>query len=119
MRKWLSYLLVILSCVSSVWAQEAGQPVASVNGEYIKEWLVIGPFFPDYIDKDFLADAGGEANIDPKAGDIVTTGDGRTLTWKRYKSETNLIHIIKAIGYSNNSIAYAFCILKPEILLKN
>ena len=114
MRKWLSYLLVILSCVSSVWAQEAGQPVASVNGEYIKEWLVIGPFFPDYIDKDFLADAGGEANIDPKAGDIVTTGDGRTLTWKRYKSETNLIHIIKAIGYSNNSIAYAFCILKPD-----
>ena len=37
------------------------------DGKYIREWLVLGPFFPDDLDRDFLADAGGEANIQPRA----------------------------------------------------
>ena len=45
----------------------------AVEGEYIKEWLVLGPFFPDDLETDFLADVGGEANIEPEEGDTVTT----------------------------------------------
>ena len=36
-------------------------PIHAADGEYIKEWLVLGPFFPDNLEKDFLIDAGGEA----------------------------------------------------------
>ena len=43
--------------------------MASLNDEYIQERLVIGPFFPDDLDTDFLADAGGEASIHPGEGD--------------------------------------------------
>lgn len=46
-------------------------PVHPVDGEYITEWLVLGPFFPDDLEKDFLVDVGGEANIEPKEGDTV------------------------------------------------
>ncbi|MBM3239949.1 hypothetical protein FJZ31_26995 [Candidatus Poribacteria bacterium] len=42
-------------------------PTHPVDGEYIQEWLVLGPFFPDDLEKDFLADVGGEANINPYA----------------------------------------------------
>ncbi|MCH8291533.1 hypothetical protein IH992_10585, partial [Candidatus Poribacteria bacterium] len=52
-------------------------PVHSIDGQYIKEWLVLGPFFPDDLETDFLADVGGEANINPKEGDTVTTADGK------------------------------------------
>jgi hypothetical protein len=62
-------------------------PTHAADGEYLREWLVLGPFFPDDLDKDFLAGVGGEANVNPKAGDTVTTADGATLTWKRYKSQ--------------------------------
>ena len=64
-----------------------------IDGEYIREWLILGPFFPDDLDKDFLADVGGEANIDPKKGDTATTTDGRTLTWKRYESRENVVDL--------------------------
>ena len=46
-------------------------PIHPVDGEYIKEWLVLGPFFPADLETDFLADVGGEENIDPKEGDTV------------------------------------------------
>ena len=90
-------------------------PTHMVDGEYIKEWLVLGPFFPEDMDLDFLVDVGGEANINPKEGDTATTADGETLRWKRYKSRTRVIKVINAIGYSDGSIAYAFCLLKSEM----
>jgi len=37
-------------------------PIHQLDGEYIREWLVLGPFFPDDLKRDFLANAGGEAN---------------------------------------------------------
>jgi len=35
----------------------------TIDGEYIKEWLVLGPFFDDDLETDFLSSVGGEANI--------------------------------------------------------
>ena len=51
-----------------------------LDGEYIREWLGLGPFSPADLDMDCLTDVGGEANAELKAGDTVTTADGRTLT---------------------------------------
>jgi len=77
--------------------------------EYIKEWLVLGPFFPDNLATDFLSDAGSEANIHPKEGDAFTTADRKTLAWKRYSSTTDTVELVKAIGDHESATGYAAC----------
>ncbi|MBC8229463.1 carboxypeptidase regulatory-like domain-containing protein, partial [bacterium] len=89
--------------------------MVKIDEEYIKEWLVLGPFFPDDLEKDFLAEVGGEANIIPKEGDTITTSDSRTLTWKQYSSKTNIISLLDAIGYHESATAYAFCVLQSDV----
>ena len=94
----------------------------AIDGKYIREWLVLGPFFPDDLEKDFLADVGGEANIEPKKGDAVgfdmlrystqATADGKTLTWKRYESEKDVVDLLDAVGVHEYATAYAFCVLQ-------
>ena len=100
---------------AAAWAQESGQVVVPLSDEYLTEWLVLRPFFPNDLEKDFLADVGGEANIQPKEGDTVTTADGKTLTWKRYKSKSDIINLVDAVGYHENATAYAFCVLQSEV----
>ena len=102
-------------CITVAWAQETGQVVVPVSNEYIKEWLVLGPFFPDNLDTDFLAGVGGEANVQPKEGSAVTTADGKTLTWKRHKSKGSKISLLDAVGNYENATAYAFCVLQSEV----
>ncbi|MBC8229360.1 hypothetical protein H8E77_07435 [bacterium] len=46
-------------------------PIHAIDGEYITEWLVLGPFFPEDLETDFISDVGGEALIHPQAGDTV------------------------------------------------
>ena len=90
----------------------------TIDGKYIREWLILGPFFPDDLETDFLADAGGEANIDPKEGDTVTTADGRTLTWKRYESKEDIVSLLDAVLSSRDrehATAYAFCVLEGQV----
>jgi len=99
-------------------------PIHTVDGEYIKKWLVLGPFLPDDLNADFLADVGGEANVEPKEGDTVgfdtqsystqATEQETTLTWKRYQAKGNVIDLIDAVGNHENATAYAFCILRSE-----
>jgi len=86
----------------------------TIDGEYIREWLILGPFFPDDLHKDFLADAGGEASIEPKEGDTVTTADGKTLTWKRYESKGDIVNLLDAVGDHEYATAYAFCVLQSD-----
>ncbi len=109
------YLILLSVCLlsSQTYAQNAA-PTHPVDGEYIKEWLVLGPFFPNALDKDFLASVGGEAKVHPKAGDTVTTTDGKSLTWKRYTSKGNIIDLLDAVGNHQNATAYAFCLLQSE-----
>jgi len=101
-------------CGANDWAQKTGGVVVPLSDEYIREWLVLGPFFPDDLDTDFLVDVGGEANIEPKEDDIVTTADGTTLTWKRYKSKTDIIELLYAVAEHEHATAYAFCVLRCE-----
>jgi|GEM_PF-568260 len=89
-------------------------PCHSIDGEYIKEWLLLGPLFPDDLETDFLADVGGEANVGPREGDTVTAADGRNLVWKRHKSKRGVIDLLDAVGDHEHATAYAFCVLESE-----
>ena len=112
--------LFLFACLSfyfvvSVLNAQNRVPTHPVDGEYIKEWLVLGPFFPNDLEKDFLADAGGEGDIDPREGDTVTTADGTTLTWKQYQAKGDYIYFNDAIVELENATGYGFCVLQSEV----
>ena len=116
MKNTIIISLTLITALITPPAFTANQVVNSdVNGGYIKEWLVLGPFFPDDLETDFLSDVGGEVNIQPKEGDTLTTTDGTTLTWKRYTSKGNIINLLEAIGNHKNATAYAFCVLQSGV----
>jgi len=102
-------------CSTIAWSQGTGQVVVPLSDKYLTEWLVLGPFFPDDLNADFLADVGGEANVEPKEGDTVDTAEGATLTWKRYQAKGTVIDLFDAVGNHKNATAYAFCVLQSEI----
>ena len=89
-------------------------PTHPVDGTFIKEWLVLGPFFPEDLETDFLASVNGEAFANPKPGDTVTTAEGKTLTWTVYRSEGNLINLLHAVGNHREAVCYTFCLLESE-----
>ena len=88
-------------------------PTHPVDSTFIKEWLVLGPFFPEDLDTDFLASTNGEALANPKPGDTVTT-IGKTLTWTVYRTEGNIIDLQHAIGKHELAVCYAFCLLDSD-----
>ncbi len=89
-------------------------PTHPIDNEYIKEWLILGPFFPDDLEADFLANVGGEANVCPREGDTVTTSDGRTLMWTRYCAKGPIIDLPDAVGGIEPLMVYAACDLHAE-----
>ena len=97
-------------------------PSAQINkisyGKFIKDWLILGPFPGMGIDQDYLESVGGESNIGPKAGDMVETKQGEPLTWNLYRSQENIINLLKAIGNYESVTAYAFCYVESERDLK-
>ncbi|MBM3840841.1 MAG: hypothetical protein FJ398_23365 [Verrucomicrobia bacterium] len=89
---WL-VLLKCLFCDQSVTAQagDNAAPVHIVDGSFVREWLVLGPFPSRDLETDFLASAGGEANVRPKEGDTVSTKDGKQLAWTRLRSKADAV----------------------------
>ena len=87
-------------CLFAAWAQEAPKFMLPAEGGYIKEWLLLGPFSPDDLEIDFLADMGGEANMNPGEGNAVAIsmaeGKTRILEWKLCKSRTDVVDLIDA-----------------------
>ncbi|MHC4536253.1 MAG: hypothetical protein ACYS6K_20060 [Planctomycetota bacterium] len=86
-----------------------------IDQEYIREWLVLGAFFPNDLKADFLTQTGGEMNVRPQEGDTVTTDDGRRLTWKRYKTEGDVIDLMDAVENHKNATVYAFSVIPSEV----
>lgn len=115
-QKYWRHLASVLFCLFILQIAHAQNnvPIHPVDGEYIKEWLVLGPFFPDDLEKDFLVDVGGEANIEPEAGNIVVTAQGDTLTWKRYQTNWSAVDLLDVVGKNKHATAYAFCTLRSE-----
>ena len=89
-------------------------PTHPVDGTFIKEWLVLGPFFPEDLETDFLTSANGEAAANPKPGDTVTTAEGETLTWTVYRSEKNIVNLLHAAGNHREAVCYTFCLLESD-----
>ena len=117
MRKLFSvrYSLLIFLCLSVAVAHaQDSVPTHPVDGTFIKEWLVLGPFFPEDLETDFLAPANGETLANPKPGDTVTTAEGKTLTWTVYRTEGNLIDLHHAVGNYQEAVCYTFCLLESD-----
>ncbi len=89
-------------------------PVHHVDGSFVREWLVLGPSPSKELSIDFLAEAGGEANVRPKEGDAVMMADGTRLTWTRLRSTNDWVNSEPAVGFSGLSVSYAYCELQSE-----
>ena len=94
---------------------------AEPSGQYLKEWLLCGPFplltateqNPDAIRlpglyTDFLEDVGGEANARPVDGEVVTFPGG-AWEWTRHISAADAVNLDTAITKTDRVVAYAYC----------
>ena len=117
MRKLFSVqcsVLVFLCFYVAVAHTQDNIPTHPVDGTFIKEWLVLGPFFPEDLETDFLASANGEAFVNPKPGDTVTTAEGKTLTWAVYRSPETIVNLQHALGRHEQAVCYVFCLLESD-----
>ncbi len=105
--------LLVASFVGAT-AAEGPTPVHKADGSFIRDWLVLGPFPGKSLGTDFLAGAGGEANVRPKEGDVVTASDGKRLTWTRLKSTSDNVSLEGVLGIQEWSVAYVYCELASD-----
>ena len=118
MRKLFSarcWILVFFSVYVTVAHAQDNVPTHPVDGAFIKEWLVLGPFFPEDLETDFLASANGEASVNPKPGDTVTTAEGKDVDLERYTvaKETSLTCSVQSEN-TKKAVCYAFCLLESD-----
>ena len=72
-------------------------PTHQIEGSYLKTWLVIGPFIPDDLRKDFLDGVGGEANVQPEEGHKVPFGYENELVWSKYDADgEGIVNLLNA-----------------------
>jgi len=107
----LSWLLLF----SAAYAGKSETQTYSMNGNYISDWLILGPFHPRDLEKDFLIDSGGESESCPQEGDWLVTESGDTLRWYKHKSKSVIVDLLKIVGNYENATAYAFCTIRSEI----
>ncbi len=105
------FLLVVTSSISYSQVYTLN---SQVDSQFIKEWLILGPFSPNDLNRDFLFREGGEQNINPKEGDLITTSSGDNLFWKKYLSPQKNVNINTVIGECQDAIVYAFCQLNSD-----
>ena len=84
----ISILCLLIVCHSTAQVNQI------VVDNFIKDWLILGPFSVRNIDQDYLASVGGEANAAPKEGDTVKTAQGKILTWTRYQSPDDAVDLL-------------------------
>ena len=86
----------------------------NADGQFLRDWLVLGPFPASDIERDFLAGVGGESAAEPRAGDAVTSDAGDTLRWRRYQTPASIVDFDHVFGRRDPAAAYAFCTLVSE-----
>jgi signal transduction histidine kinase/ligand-binding sensor domain-containing protein/DNA-binding response OmpR family regulator len=91
-----------------------GIPVHHVDGSFVREWLVLGPFPGKGLETDYLAASGGEGNIHPKEGDSITRSDGTRLIWTRLKAPSDNVSLEAVMGIQQWAVAYAYCELESD-----
>ncbi len=110
----LALALVLIGGSLPVRGAERAAPVHTADGTFVKDWLVLGPFPAKDLQRDFLADAGGEATVRPEEGSSVTADDGTRLTWRRFQSEDDFVKLQRVFGPSDQVVAYAYCELRSD-----
>jgi len=91
------------------------------TGEFLRTWLLLGPFSigkedvtaPLYahfegFDTDFLAPIGGETDPEVQEGQKVESQAGSGV-WTRYESPADSVDLDKAITQKDGVVAYAYC----------
>jgi predicted esterase len=98
--------------------------------EYIRRWLVCGPFAspprteaaPERLpsgqgfDMDYLAGMGGEAAARPQAGTAFRNPDGSAGTWKPYDSPADIVDLLQALPgpQAEHVVAYAYATVRRD-----
>ncbi len=123
----LAGLIIVCASSASVQAAEtASEPEAAFYqglepGAFMKQWLVCGPFpvfdgekKPEDLaaqrqafDRDFLTEHGGESQIQPAMGMTHHKKD-EDCRWRKAQSPTDLINLIRHLGYEQYAIGYAW-----------
>ncbi len=101
------FLLMTFRCVAQPIDPQV--PTQQVDGSFVREWLVLGPFATKDLERDFLADQGGESNVRPREGEAVTQTDGTKLVWRRVRSDYDLVNLEQVLGMRPWSVAYVYC----------
>jgi signal transduction histidine kinase/ligand-binding sensor domain-containing protein/DNA-binding response OmpR family regulator/HPt (histidine-containing phosphotransfer) domain-containing protein len=110
----LALMFVMLGLQISGRAADNSAPAHNVDGTFVTEWLVLGPFPSEDMNTDYLAEAGGESNVRPQEGEVITTRDGTRLAWTRLRSEQDFVNLEKAFGIRERAVAYAYCELNSD-----
>jgi signal transduction histidine kinase/ligand-binding sensor domain-containing protein len=114
---WVAGVMLMLMGNGGIAAAEKihrEAPAHAVDGSFVREWLVLGPFPSKDLEFDFLGEAGGEASVSPKEGDTVTRSDGTQLRWTRLRSSDGIVNLEKILGIQPWSVAYAYCELSAD-----
>lgn len=114
-RRVSIWLLLVLSMAGVLGQEkEGGAAVHRVDGSCVREWLVLGPFLRRDTESDLLEGVGGEANVRPREGGVVTRKDGVQLRWTRLRSEVDLQNPGRVIEVPDMAVVYAYCELESE-----
>jgi hypothetical protein len=112
---------VTVAAAEAVPAQENASYQGLEPGAFMKRWLVCGPFpvaeEPDKpadqaaqrqaFYRDYLAEHGGEAEIQPTAGMVHHT-NGKEYSWRMVTSPEDIIDLVALYGPKEYVIAYAW-----------
>ena len=85
-----------------------------IGDGYIKDWLVIGPFFPDDTEADSMLSLMANKNVKPRKGDTFSSKNGKTLEWKRLTTRNRFVYLTDFLGDNHDSYAYAFCVIESK-----
>ena len=86
---------------------EMRQPWQRGDWNYLRQWLIAGPF-PCTLESDCLGAAGSEAAIRPKDGQEQKRADGTSVKWRPVKSWDDTVGLDDPDGSRAGTVAYAF-----------
>lgn len=126
MKKQLILIISLIIITAGITRAQNVPVHPVVAGEWIKSWMLIGPFtievskdpskagehLPGF-ETDFLKSKGGEANLKINAGDVIKYAKG-TAKCMIYDSPDSIINLDKAISRNAPAVGYAYTELEVK-----
>ncbi len=121
-------MLVLAGAGWGMWAAEGGAGGRGMepSGEYLRDWLVCGPFpllgegggeveaiRQPGMYRDYLVSAGGEGAVRPREGEVVLFERSRAV-WKAHRSEGAAVDLDAAVSRADQVVAYAYGEVESE-----